>query len=158
MTVPLQYNGSTVYTANPAGSSCPVQSQNTTYPYQLRIGNTGSIPGANYTRAEYDANPFYLTLYYINVKGAFDTSTENLTTAGDVSIKSSDSFYQYGQPWKLNATKSTKDGEEGYDIAGELITHKYNGDQKFWFRIGNCASTFESWVSCSITRSMEGGA
>jgi hypothetical protein len=76
-----------------------------------------------------------------NPKGAWDTSTTNLTTAGDVYIVSSQSWYEYGQHWTLNATKSNG----GFDIAGTLTTHKYADNQGLWYRIGNCDSSFESW-------------
>jgi hypothetical protein len=82
-------------------------------------------------------------LTYFNPKGAYDTSTTNLTTAGDVRIISSQSYYEYGQHWTLNSTK-TADGN-GFDIAGTLTSHKYADNQAMWYRIGNCASTFTSW-------------
>ncbi|KAH7112935.1 hypothetical protein B0J11DRAFT_183829 [Dendryphion nanum] len=136
------YNGTSWMEARPVGNNgCSRQSQNSTYQYQLRVGSTGRIEGTNRTRSEYDANPFYLFLTYFNPRGAWDNSTSNQTTAGNIWIVSSQSFYEYGQHWTLNSTKNG----DGWDIAGELTTHKYADNLGLWYRIGNCANFYKSW-------------
>lgn len=120
---------------------CSVQSQNSTYQYQLRVGSTGKVPGTNRTRSEYDSNPFYFLLTYFNPKGAWDNSTSKFDTAGDVWLVSSQSFYQYGQHWTLNSTKNG----DGWDIAGELTSHKYADNMGLWYRIGKCDNFYKSW-------------
>lgn len=121
------------------GGKCPEATQESSYAYQLRIGSTGVISGTNRTRSEYDNNPFYMLLTWFYP--ALDNKTENADTAGDVYMVSSQSWYEYGQHWTLNSTKSG----DGFDITGKLTTHKYADNQGIWYRIGACNSFYTSW-------------